>query len=165
MDREELTQKARALREAGWTYSAIGKELGFSYNTVRRWIHPDIYQKDLDYNKQRRETHGETYRKNYRESKNGRGRIVGLLSVGACSAKKRGHEPCNADPDYLLTTLVDKCQMCGKNERDERTHLCLDHDHTTGEFRGWLCHECNKGLGYYEKYKDLSERYLNEQAT
>lgn len=26
--------------------------------------------------------------------------------------------------------------------------LSLDHDPTSGQFRGWLCHNCNVGLGY-----------------
>lgn len=34
------------------------------------------------------------------------------------------------------------CQICGKKKR-----LCLDHDHNTGAFRGWLCHNCNLVLG------------------
>jgi hypothetical protein len=25
--------------------------------------------------------------------------------------------------------------------------LCLDHNHETGKFRGWLCDNCNTGIG------------------
>ena len=36
-----------------------------------------------------------------------------------------------------------RCQLCGKHKK----RLNIDHDHTTGEFRGLLCHPCNTGLG------------------
>lgn len=37
------------------------------------------------------------------------------------------------------------CEACGAAPR--KHHLALDHDHTTGFFRGWLCNACNLGLG------------------
>lgn len=36
----------------------------------------------------------------------------------------------------------EKCEVCGRNGR-----ICLDHNHKTGEFRGWLCMSCNSALG------------------
>ena len=47
-----------------------------------------------------------------------------------------------------------KCPICLRNKKDiknvspnRKGIWCADHDHTTGEFRGWLCHKCNLGLG------------------
>lgn len=40
----------------------------------------------------------------------------------------------------------DACEACGRSPTDRG--LCLDHDHNTGEFRGWLCYRCNVGIGY-----------------
>ena len=34
------------------------------------------------------------------------------------------------------------CEICHRVGQ-----VVLDHDHATGEFRGWLCKECNTGLG------------------
>lgn len=34
------------------------------------------------------------------------------------------------------------CTLCRKKKT-----LCIDHDHITGRFRGWLCRNCNAGLG------------------
>lgn len=36
----------------------------------------------------------------------------------------------------------DVCEVCGTDDR-----LCYDHDHTTGEFRGVLCRQCNVSIG------------------
>lgn len=37
----------------------------------------------------------------------------------------------------------DYCEACGAGGR-----ICLDHDHKTGLFRGWLCDRCNRGIGF-----------------
>ena len=44
------------------------------------------------------------------------------------------------------------CSVCGRKRK-----LVWDHDHRTGEFRGWLCSNCNTGLGLFG---DSPERLL-----
>lgn len=42
----------------------------------------------------------------------------------------------------------DPCDCCSTPM--VKTPMC-DHDHATGNFRGWLCLSCNVGLGHIEK--------------
>jgi hypothetical protein len=37
----------------------------------------------------------------------------------------------------------ESCECCGSRPQS----LCLDHDHRTGKFRGWLCRACNTSIG------------------
>jgi hypothetical protein len=37
------------------------------------------------------------------------------------------------------------CEVCGRRTK-RRMHF--DHDHATGQFRGWLCFHCNAVLGH-----------------
>jgi len=40
--------------------------------------------------------------------------------------------------------MPDACEMCGSHEK-----LRLDHCHETGEFRGWFCDTCNRGIAIF----------------
>ena len=60
------------------------------------------------------------------------------------------------------------CEICGKAEvvstskRNKKNSLCLDHNHTTGNFRGLLCFSCNSKLGWYQNNKEQIEEYLSK---
>ena len=49
--------------------------------------------------------------------------------------------------DVLFKKQGGACAICG---RATKTHLYVDHDHTTGEVRGLLCSSCNLGLGNFK---------------
>ena len=62
------------------------------------------------------------------------------------------------------------CEICGKTVEESNKwdspyapkQLCVDHDHKTLKFRGMLCSTCNRQLGWYEKYREHIETYLNK---
>ena len=37
------------------------------------------------------------------------------------------------------------CELCGKASKNRS--LALDHCHVSNKFRGWLCADCNTGIG------------------
>ena len=62
------------------------------------------------------------------------------------------------------------CEICGKavsevtkwESKYAVKNLCIDHDHTTGKFRGLLCQICNRQLGWYENNKENIQKYLDK---
>lgn len=87
------------------------------------------------------------------------------LTESKKKGKKLGYAPCNATVEDLVPTVTNKCQMCGAPEMEMDRRLSLDHDHTTGEFRGWLCDRCNKLVGMVEAYRGAVEAYLAGTIT
>lgn len=54
-----------------------------------------------------------------------------------------------------------KCPICKRTEQEARGHnikgrqiWCADHDHESDQFRGWICHKCNLGLGNFADNKE-----------
>jgi Recombination endonuclease VII len=55
----------------------------------------------------------------------------------------------------------ERCELC--DQLPGKRGLHVDHCHLTGVFRGWLCSECNLGLGKFKDSSDLlvaAARYL-----
>lgn len=57
----------------------------------------------------------------------------------------------------------DICEVCeGSSPRKDGTRrIVFDHDHATGQFRGWLCNRCNVVLGFLQDDVLVIEKLLN----
>ncbi len=53
------------------------------------------------------------------------------------------------DYNEMFLQQAGKCAICGTTKPTaKKSHFAVDHDHTTGNVRGLLCHHCNAGIGY-----------------
>ncbi len=50
------------------------------------------------------------------------------------------------------------CKICSLPANHNSNHLCIDHDHDTGQVRALLCDTCNRGLGYFKDDSRLIEK-------
>lgn len=62
------------------------------------------------------------------------------------------------------------CEICQRtpSETGRPARMTIDHDHATGEFRGFLCGSCNTGLGMLQDSPELLRGaldYLSRHAT
>ncbi len=48
-----------------------------------------------------------------------------------------------------------KCEICGGGGK-----ICLDHDHRTNEFRGWICFHCNVVIGFAKDSTNALEKII-----
>jgi hypothetical protein len=65
----------------------------------------------------------------------------------ALSVALRNGAKCSLDE--ITEAFTGSCSICLKPESECSTLLHLVHDHETGKFRGWLCCQCNLGLGMF----------------
>ena len=68
-----------------------------------------------------------------------------------------------ADYERMLHHQGGVCKICGRpetrlNRWGNLARLAVDHDHTTDEVRGLLCHSCNTALGLLQEKSDLVYR-------
>lgn len=90
----------------------------------------------------------------YRD-KNGKDGINYCCKSCSNLASRRNHTLRNYGltlAEYLakLEAQDGKCAICTTPLKSSGTNTHLDHDHTTGNLREFLCSACNKGLGYFK---------------
>ena len=91
-------------------------------------------------------------------------RYTAKLASGQASLRSEC-KTCKAEKDRQVrqlrklhprpTDLDYRCPCCGQTETEikstgkfpDRTVWCLDHNHATEEFRGWICNDCNRIAG------------------
>ena len=77
---------------------------------------------------------------------------------------KRNYGISLAEYDKMLEEQEGRCKICKTKNPLGKGRFHVDHCHHTKEVRGLLCHNCNRGLGYFKDSKySLTEaiRYLN----
>jgi hypothetical protein len=87
---------------------------------------------------------------------------------GGCvqCAVERQHRTFQGKAIPLRPTLNSPCPLCGhpvtgkSHKRTDRKWV-RDHDHKTGEFRGWICNICNNGLGAFNDDPILLQKAAN----
>jgi len=62
------------------------------------------------------------------------------------------------DAQRLRFKQGNQCAICERPETARGRTLSLDHNHVTGKVRGFLCSNCNNGLG---RFKDSSQLLQN----
>ena len=99
------------------------------------------------------------HQKAYRKSPEGK-------ATRKAARLKRKYGMSLADYNQMLATQNGKCKICGRVLKEGKgTHV--DHNHTTGNVRGLLCHNCNLILGYaHDNDATLirAAKYLTEAA-
>jgi len=62
-----------------------------------------------------------------------------------CIECKRSHAKCTIDSKPSETNVSGTCEICAVSGL-----VVWDHDHKSGGHRGWLCINCNQGLGCFQ---------------
>lgn len=96
--------------------------------------------------------------------------LITICTIPGCNKRRRGTtgsycgNHLNRIKKIMRSSQNDRCAICNIHASDApRKKLLLDHDHSTGRIRGFLCHNCNVGIGQFKERKSIMHiaiRYL-----
>jgi hypothetical protein len=65
------------------------------------------------------------------------------------------------DYDIVLESQGGVCAICKSTGSTHKKGLVVDHNHSTGVYRGILCAFCNSGLGYFKDDPEIIKKAMN----
>lgn len=65
------------------------------------------------------------------------------------------------DADYACPICLQTLQEIAKHGQAKLQKWVLDHCHETDTFRGWICFNCNSGLGSFSDDIEIAQRAVN----
>lgn len=77
------------------------------------------------------------------------------LGVKMSSYKKFGIKITKEEYKKMYSLQNGCCAICSTHVSKCKKDLALDHDHNTGKVRGFLCDQCNTGLGMFKDNTEL----------
>ena len=90
----------------------------------------------------------------FARNQNNINRPVRRPSCQECRKTLEGLSPTTKEKRKWLRTKPHnepfECPICGKTIAGVTSKLVLDHNHSTGEARGWICDSCNTGIGRFK---------------
>lgn len=129
----KVCRACEARRVASW----YAKNSSYAKERMRKYYLDNCEQLNNKGKAWRKENDG--ILREYREERRFRQSLV----MSRDAAKKKNHTPCMASEEEIEVAFTGLCHACGLPEEENGRRLHMDHDHETGEFRGWLCQKCN----------------------
>ena len=80
------------------------------------------------------------------------------------AAKRLGLDP--KEMEQRWSDHNGKCEICQRVPSKDERRLHMDHDHVSGKFRGFLCNNCNAGIGRFLDSPSLlraAAKYLEDR--
>jgi hypothetical protein len=103
---------------------------GAEHQKLWRQRHPELYRATENAYRRKRYAKDDEYAAKVRDKARAREALI------------RGFTPPPPEAQCSPRPADNLCQCCGASAH----RLLLDHDHDTGEFRGWVCDSCNIGM-------------------
>lgn len=156
----DLVPQMKELKNKGFGYCYIANKLQISRSSVRRYLDPN----DREKNRQYTINIGIPKRRD-RVNNDIKYRTKLALYDSERKSQNRKHMKCVTPIDDIVNNYNATCNICKINECDLNRNLVVDHCHITGKFRGWLCGNCNRALGFLQEDINILEsalKYLKE---
>lgn len=158
MSRKKLTEEERLVRNRGYRKKWYLKHRS---TILEKWSkYKKEHKNDPDYKRRKKESRERSKEKDLIRTTLWRSNNIDRVNKTTFKNHLKNYYNITVEEYNIMLEKQDGvCFICNKSNTNGY-HLCVDHDHKTGEIRGLLCITCNRNLGWHEKYLNNINKYL-----